>query len=149
MCSVRFLLSIFSIEHINPKNILEMLAAEYAGSNLAARTSVINPTERMVEMFVTELEQYFVSLCEDVLVDVLHFGSRRRIAKLERIGRRFHRITENFFYKTPFIQLNIELKYTRGLLFFTIFRISGEVSRSSWPSGRGNPSRNSEKNIVF
>ena len=140
-CSARFLLSIFSIEHINPKNILEMLAAEYAGSNLAARTSVINPTERhMVKMFVTEmrkLEQYFVSLCEDVLLDVLRFGSRRRIAILERIGRRFHRIAKNFFYKTPFIQLNVELKCTGRLLFYYIpyqWR-SDQEQRAEWAWG--------------
>ena len=128
-CSVRFLIPIFSIptEHINSKNVLEMLAAEYSGSNSAARMSIINSnsTERqLLKKFVAEmreLEQFFVSLCADVLSDVLRFGNRHRLAKLERIGRRFHRIVENFFHKTPLIRLNLELKCTER---FVILRIN-------------------------
>ena len=108
------------IEHINPKNVLEMLAAEYSQSNSAARSSIINSTERqLVKKFVAEmhkLEQFFVSLCGDVLSDVLSFGSRRRLDKLERIGRRFHRIVGNFFHKTPSIWLNLTLKCTKRFL---------------------------------
>ena len=130
-CAVRFLIPIFSIPtgHINPKNVLEMLSAEYSGSNSASRASLINSnsTERhLVKKIVAEvrkLEQFFVSLCADVLSDVLRFGNRHRLAKLERIGRRFHRIVENFFNKTPLIRLNLELTCTRRFLFI-ILRIN-------------------------
>ena len=116
-----------------------MLAAEHSGSNSAARASLINSnsTERqLVKKFVAEishqqkvfdlsemrkLDQFFVSLCGDVLSDVLRFGTRRRLAKLERIGRRFHRFIENFFYNTPFIHLDFEL---RGTKRFVILRIN-------------------------
>ena len=130
--SVRLLIPIFSIpiEYINPKNVLEMLSAEYSGSNLAARSSMINSnsnsTERqLVKKIIAEmrkLEQFFVSLCSDVLSDVLRFGTRHRLAKLERIGRRFHRIVGNFFYKAPFIHLDLELKYTRLVLLYITYK---------------------------
>ena len=128
-CAVRFLIPIFSIPtgHINPKNVLEMLSAEYSGSNSASRVSLINSnsTERqLAKKFVAEmrkLEQFFVSFCADVLSDVLRFGSRYWLDKLERIGRRFHRIVENFFHKTPLIRLNLELKCTER---FVILRIN-------------------------
>ena len=93
-----------------------MLAAEYSGSNSAAKASLINANaneRQLLKKFVAEmreLEQFFVFLCADVLLDVLRFGSRRRLDQLERIGRRFHRIVENFFCKAPFIQLDLELK---------------------------------------
>ena len=121
-----FLIPIFSIpiEHINPKNVLETLAAEYSGSNSTARSSIINSTERqLVKKFVAEmhkLEQFFVSLCGDVLSDVFRFGNRHRLAKLERVGRRFHRIVGNFFYKAPFIHLDLELKGTKRFLFIIL-----------------------------
>ena len=114
------------IEHINPKNVLETLAAEYSGSNSAARSSIINSTERqLVKKFVTEMRnlgQFFVFLCSDVLSDVLRFGTRHRLDKLERVGRRFHRIVGNFFYKAPFIHLDLELKYTRLVLLYITYK---------------------------
>ena len=119
--SVRFLIPIFSIsiEHINPKKIIEMLAAEYSGSNSAAKASLINANaneRQLLKKFVAEmreLEQFFVFLCADVLLDVFRFGNRHRLAKLERVGRRFHRIVGNFFYKAPFIHLDLKLKGTK------------------------------------
>ena len=126
--SVRFLIPIFSIsiEHINPKKIIEMLAAEYSGSNSAAKASLINANaneRQLLKKFVAEmreLEQFFVSLCADVLSDVFRFGNRHRLAKLERVGRRFHRIVGNFFYKAPFIHLDLELKGTKRFLFIIL-----------------------------
>ena len=50
-----------------------------------------------------------VRLCGDVFVEVLSYGERRRLIKLERVGRRFHRCTEAFFAKTPIIRLNLIL----------------------------------------
>ena len=133
-CSVRLFIPIFSIpiEYINPKKVLEILSAEYSGSNSASRASLINSnsTERqLVKKIIAEmrkLEQFFVSLCSDVLSDVLRFGTRHRLAKLERIGRRFHRIVGNFFYKAPFIHLDLELKGTKRFLFFILHTDNNE-----------------------
>ena len=48
-------------------------------------------------------------ICFDVLLDVLHFGDRRRLIKLERVGRRFHWIIEKWFLDVPFLRLDLEL----------------------------------------
>ena len=48
--------------------------------------------------------KFVVRLCDDVLLEVLCFGKRRRLAKLERIGRRLHRIIEGNLRKTPIIR---------------------------------------------
>ena len=52
---------------------------------------------------------FFVRLCGDVVKEVLHFGERCRLTKIERVGYRFHWIVENFFSEAPFLQLNLDL----------------------------------------
>ena len=47
--------------------------------------------------------EFFVRLCGDVLVELLQYGDRRRLTKLERVGQRFHWIVENFFGERPFL----------------------------------------------
>lgn len=61
-----------------------------------------------------ELE-FFVRLCQDVLLEILQFGSRVRITKLERLGRRLHRIIESFFKLMPFLRLRIEINQFNGV----------------------------------
>ena len=48
---------------------------------------------------------FFVRLCRDVLLEVLFFGNRRRLIKLEGVGRRFHQIIDNFIKEKPFLRL--------------------------------------------
>ena len=55
-------------------------------------------------------EIFFVRLCCDVFVEVLCYGNRCRLAKLERIGRRFHFGVKNFFAEMPFFRLNLQLR---------------------------------------
>ena len=62
-----------------------------------------------------EVITFFVRLCGDVLVEVLCFAERRRLTKFERIGRRFHLISKNFFAEIPFLRLSLEFK--PGYLF--------------------------------
>ena len=50
--------------------------------------------------------EFIVRLCMDALLEVLGYGDRRRLIKLERIGRRYHRMIENFFNEAPFIRIN-------------------------------------------
>ena len=54
--------------------------------------------------------RFFVRLCTDVLVEVFRYGDRSRLIKLERIGRRFYLITENFFERMPILRLNLQLE---------------------------------------
>ena len=63
-------------------------------------------------------EEFFVRLCLDVLFELLSFGNRRRLSKLERVGRRFHRMVENFFGKAPFIRSSCLIVVEPRLLFF-------------------------------
>ena len=51
--------------------------------------------------------EYIVRFCSDVLLEALVFGDRRRITKLERAGRRFLLIIENFFKERPFLRLGL------------------------------------------
>ena len=55
------------------------------------------------ENYVSSDLEFFVRLCRDVLLELLMFGERRRITKLEGIGRRFHQISENFFEQIPLL----------------------------------------------
>ena len=64
---------------------------------------------------VEETVCFFVRLCHDVVFEVLSFGNRRQLTKLERVGRRFHRIAENYFDKAPFLLLN--LRFSPRFLF--------------------------------
>lgn len=52
---------------------------------------------------------FFVCLCGDVLLEVFYYGDRRRLTKLERVGRRFHWINENYFDERPFHCLCLDL----------------------------------------
>ena len=43
------------------------------------------------------------TLCTDVLDGVLQFGTRKRLSKLECIGRRFHCVIANRFVERPLL----------------------------------------------
>ena len=61
--------------------------------------------------------EFIVRLCSDVLLEALFFGDKRRITKLERVGRRFHLSIENFFKERPFLRLELRID---GLYLFSI-----------------------------
>ena len=90
---------------------MELLKTKYSGYNFD--DSPINSAERcFAEKIVKEIhkfEKYFVSLCQDVILEVLSFGDRRWLIKLERVGRRFHWNIENFFGERTFLRLNIDI----------------------------------------
>ena len=116
---VYFLISYFSspIEHVNPKNVIDLLRREYSASY---SETPINSTEReMAKMMAKQIrnrEKFFVRLCQDVFLELLSFGNRRRLTKLERFGRRFHLSIGNFFGAMPFLRVNLQLSF--GYLFF-------------------------------
>ena len=53
--------------------------------------------------------KFYLTLCIDVLIEILQFGDRRRLTKLEGVGRRFHHLVENWFCEIPFLRLDILL----------------------------------------
>ena len=107
-------------ESINPKNIIELLKTKFSEYEL---DGPINSTERhFADKFVEEIhkykrenEKYSVSLCQDVILELLRFGTRRRLAKFERVGRRFHWNIVNFFGEKPFLRLYLNI--TPGYLY--------------------------------
>ena len=64
--------------------------------------------------------KWFVALCYDVFLEVLRYGNRRQLVTLERVGRRIHRIVENYFGETPFLRLNL-LLMPRFSIFTILF----------------------------
>ena len=60
--------------------------------------------------------EVFVVLCNDVLLQVLQHGNRRQLVKLQRIGRRFHKMIEVYFRDKPFLRLKFRL--APGFFFF-------------------------------
>ena len=103
----------------------ELLRMELSGSN-SSNLINSNLTERNIAKLVAKeirkLEEYFVTLCQDVLVEVLHYGTRRQLTKLERHGRRFHCVIENFFEQKPFLRLSIEINQ-KFLVFLLKFKL--------------------------
>ena len=100
----------------------ELLRMELSGGSNSSNLINSNPTERNIaKLFANEIrkfEEYFVTLCQDVLVEVLHYGKRRQLTKFEQNGRRFHCIIENFFEQKPFLRLSIKIDIK--FLFFLL-----------------------------
>ena len=63
-----------------------------------------------------EAIEFYLKFCYDVFFEVLRFGDRRRLTKLEGVGRRFHHLVEKWFVEMPFLRLNIQLQF--GFAFF-------------------------------
>ena len=61
--------------------------------------------------------EFYLRIYFDVLLELLRFGCRRRLSKLERAGRRFHWLVEKWFPDVPFLRLNLELKPATGYTF--------------------------------
>ena len=53
--------------------------------------------------------KFFLRLSHDVFFEAILLSDRRRLIKLERVGRRFYWISENFFKERPFLRLSIEI----------------------------------------
>ena len=102
--------------------LLELFKTEFSGS-VSSTAINSNSTERnIVKLLAKEvfkLEKYFIAICNDVLVEVLSFGSRLRLGKLELVGRRFNWTVENFFVEHPSIRLGFELT-ARFLIFLYV-----------------------------
>ena len=76
-----------------------------------------------------EAIEFYLRLCFDVLSEVFRFGDRRKLTKLERIGRRFHWLIEKWFLDVPFLRLNLKLYPTGYLFFFSFIKINKEENQ--------------------
>ena len=56
-----------------------------------------------------EVIDFRMFLCQDVLFEILQYGSRRALTKIEKIGRRVYYLTENYLSVKPLLRLNIHL----------------------------------------
>lgn len=75
--------------------------------------------------------RFLVRLCHDVLLEVVCYGDRRCLTKLERIGRRFHLFANNYFNEKPFLRLDLYLKPTgNGLEAFIFGKEKKKISQS-------------------
>ena len=101
------------------ESLLELVKTEFSGS-VSSNAFNSNSTERNIaKLFAREvfkLEKFFIAICNDVLVEILSFGSRLRLGKLECVGRRFNWTVENFFGERPSIRLSFDL--TAGYFIF-------------------------------
>ena len=57
-----------------------------------------------------EAVEFYLMLCYDVILEILQFGDRRQLTKLEGVGRRFHLLIEKWFGEKPFLRLDIRLE---------------------------------------
>ena len=53
---------------------------------------------------------FFISICDDVLLEVLSSGDRKRLFILTKNGKRFNRIVDRFFMNAPFLRMNVFLR---------------------------------------
>ena len=74
--------------------------------------SILKPYEE--DDRVTE---FYLKFCYDVLFEVLRFGDRRRLTKMEGVGRRFHHLVGKWFGDMPFLRLAIQLMPGREFLY--------------------------------
>ena len=92
-------------------------------SNLSGQISPTETERNLAKFFVNELlklEKFFVKICTDVLIQILCYGDRGRLSKLERVGRRFHLIVTNRFGQKPFFRLSLDLNRRFWFITFII-----------------------------
>ena len=108
--------------------MLELLKTEFSGSVSSNAINAIdsNATERKIANLIAKevfkLGEYFISICNDVLVEVLSFGNRLRLGKLECVGRRFNWTIENFLGERPSIRLGFDLTARFFIFLYVIIQ---------------------------
>ena len=56
---------------------------------------------------------FFISMCDDVLLEVLSSGNRKQLFMLTKNGKRFSRLVDGFFMSAPFLRMNVFLSEYR------------------------------------
>ena len=57
----------------------------------------------------TKSAGFFISVCDDVLLEVLSSGDREQLFMLTKNGKRFSRLVDCFFVCAPFLRMDIDL----------------------------------------
>ena len=65
--------------------------------------------------------EFVVQMCGDVLVEILEYGDRRRLTKLERVGRRFNWMVEKWYPEIPFLRLNLTLELRKRYILYVFY----------------------------
>ena len=89
-------------------------------SNVINSNSTEGNNAKLIAREVFKLEKFFIAICNDVLIEVFNFGNRRRLGKLECVGRRFNLTVGNFFGERPFIRLGFDLTARFFILLYAI-----------------------------
>ena len=53
--------------------------------------------------------RFFISVCDDVLLEVLSSGNRKELFVLTKNGKRFSRLVDCFFVSAPLLRMDIVL----------------------------------------
>ena len=61
-------------------------------------------------MIGTKRGGFFISICDDVLLEVLSSGDRKQLVILTKNGKRFSRLVDRFFVNAPFLRMNVFLR---------------------------------------
>lgn len=98
---------------------------------------------------VNLLPVFNMVLCNDVLLNVLSFGTRRQLVCLEPLGVRLLRLVSSCFNTIPFLRLNIGLNISGYVYCFWTFLSFLLVTGCVSLSGRKGCSRHSLNSTTF
>lgn len=60
-------------------------------------------------LLMNDKSEFTVRLYRDVLLETLLYGDRRRLTKLEQVGRLLHWIIESFHQRRPFLRISLTI----------------------------------------
>ena len=85
--------------------------------------------EEKIDVKRRKIIEFVIRLCSDVFLEVFRCGDRRKLADLEKIGRRFHWQIDGYFREAPFLCLDLDVTpWYFFLLKFCKFRKLGLVN---------------------
>ena len=61
---------------------------------------------------------FYVVVCNDVLIQILHSAKRHQLATLQQMGRRFLYVVDVHFDEKPFMVLNLWIRDLFGVSSF-------------------------------
>ena len=66
-------------------------------------------------------DRFVIRLCLDMFLEVLRSGTRRQLAGLEKIGRRFRLVIDGYFGEKPFLRLELALRPMYSVFCYLVF----------------------------
>ena len=65
--------------------------------------------------------RFVIRICLDIFLEVLRSGTRRQLAGLEKIGRRYCLVIDGYFGEKPFLRLELALRPRYFVPYFLTF----------------------------